>query len=384
MCPERTACKAVPSRMGPATVLIVDDEPTNLHVLSDVLRSSYRVRVANSGAAALRAVATPPRPDLIVLDVMMPDMGGYEVLQRIRSEPPMADVPVLFLTALADAASEERGLELGAADYLTKPIRPAIVRARVRAQLDLKLARDVMRDHNAYLEAEIERRLEEIERIEHASIRALAHLAETRDTDTGVHIRRTQRFVAVLAEGLRDHPRFAAQLDERTVDLLVRSSPLHDIGKVGIPDSILLKPGPLTPEEWAVMQRHTVLGAHALEQAEADVGKPVAFLPLAREIARSHHERWDGSGYPDGLAGESIPVAARLMAVADVFDALISERVYKAAMPLPAARQVILDGRGTHFDPAVVDAFEAAYEMFEAIALGEDPPDAAVPGVLPR
>lgn len=350
------------------TVLVVDDEPTNLMVLSDLLRPTYTVRVARDGPAALRAVTTPPQPDLVLLDVMMPGMDGFEVLRHLQRDEALESVPVLFLTALADADDEERGLNAGAADYITKPIRPAVVRARVRAHLDAKRLRDVLRDQNSFLHDEVQRRVEEVDLTEHAGIRALAHLAETRDTDTGVHIDRTQRFVEELAHRLRDHPRFRGYLTPATIELMVRAAPLHDVGKVGIPDSILLKPGPLTAQEWSIMQRHTTLGEEALARAERDVGKPVPFLPMARCIARSHHERWDGSGYPDGLAGDEIPIPARLMAVADVFDALLSKRVYKDAMPLEQARRTILEGRGSHFDPDVVDAFEQGFEAFERIA----------------
>jgi len=351
-----------------ATVLIVDDEPINLMVLTSLLKPGYRLRAASSGAAALRAAATPPRPDLILLDVMMPGMNGYEVLERLRASPSTADIPVVFLTALAEEDDEERGLQLGAADYLTKPIRPALVQARVRTQVEAKRARDLLRGRNTFLEAEVARRMEDNDLIQQASIRALAYLAETRDTDTGVHILRTQGFVRELAERLRTHPRFAGFLDDRNVALLERSAPLHDIGKVGIPDSILLKPGPLTPEERAVMQTHAAIGADALERAEADLPRPVAFLPMAKEIARWHHERWDGQGYPDGLQGDAIPIAARLMALADVFDALISPRVYKEPLGFDAARRVIAAGRGSQFDPDVTDAFLGGFDAFVAIA----------------
>lgn len=351
-----------------ATVLIVDDEPINLIVLTSLLQPEYRLRAANSGDAALRAAVTPPRPDLILMDVLMPGMDGYEVLERLRATPVTADIPVIFLTGLADEGEEERGLRLGAADYLTKPIRPALVRARVRTQLEAKRARDLTRDRNAFLEAEVARRMEENDLTQLASIRALAHIAETRDDDTGRHILRTQGFVREIAERLRGHPRFAGFLDASTVALLERSAPLHDIGKVGIPDSILHKPGPLTPDERTVMETHAALGAEALERAEADLPRPVAFLPMARQIARWHHERWDGQGYPDGLQGDEIPIPARLMALADVFDALISPRVYKPAMDYEAARNVIAEGRGTQFDPDVVDAFLEGFAAFVAIA----------------
>lgn len=357
------------------TILIVDDEPTNLSVLMQLLRPTYRVRAANSGEAALRAAASDPLPDLILLDVMMPGMDGYEVLERLRDATTTASIPVLFVTAMAAPDDEERGLTFGAADYITKPIRPLVVQARVRTQLEAKRARDALNDRNELLEAEVNRRMAENDLIQTVSIRALAHLAEMRDTDTGLHIHRTQAFVRELAERMRHHPRFRTELDTQNIALLVRSAPLHDIGKVGIPDAILLKPGKLTPEEWAIMQTHAALGADAIAQAEADVEEPVAFLSLAKEIAHWHHERWDGTGYPDGLAGDDIPWPARLMAIADVFDALISPRVYKPAMSFEEARQVIEDGRGRHFDPDVATAFLDGFEEFVAIAeaSGRDP-----------
>jgi putative two-component system response regulator len=350
------------------TLLIVDDEPANLAVLTHLLRPHYRVRAVNSGSRCLVAVQPLPRPDLILLDVMMPEMDGYEVLARLRADPATRDIPVLFVTALDDDVNEERGLALGAADYLTKPIRPGVLLARVRTQLDAKRGRDFLRDQNALLDAEVARRMRENELTQLVSIRALAHLAETRDPETGNHILRTQGYVHQLATALQRHPRFSAVLTPRYIDLLTKSAPLHDIGKVGVPDAILRKPGPLTPEEWAVMKTHAEIGAEAIERAEADIETPVEFLVLAKEIAHWHHEKWDGSGYPFGLAGEAIPLSARLMALADVFDALISVRVYKPAMSYEDARDVIVAGRGRHFDPDVADAFVAGYAEFVRIA----------------
>ena len=349
-------------------ILIVDDAAENLHVLSELLRPDYRVLAATSGEGCLRVASNSLKPDLILLDVMMPGMDGYEVLARLRENPVTQDIPVVFLTALADAGREERGLQLGAADYITKPIVPAVVLARVNTQLQAKLARDWLKDQNATLEAEIMHRMAENDLTQRVSIRALAHLAEMRDPETGNHILRTQGYVHQLAVRLRAHPRFSATLAERYTDLLTRSAPLHDLGKVGIPDYILLKPGKLTAEEWAIMQTHARLGSEAIEQAERDIEMPLDFLLLAKEIAHWHHEKWDGSGYPDGLIGNAIPVSARLMAVADVFDALISVRVYKRAMPYAEAREIIAAGRGKHFDPDVVDAFLAHFEEFVAIA----------------
>lgn len=350
-----------------ATILIVDDEPVNLQVLTRLLHPTYRVRAANSGASALRAAATDPRPDLILLDVMMPELDGYEVLRQLLANPATHDIPVLFLTALADAGDEERGLGLGAADYIAKPIKPNVVLARVRTQLEASRARHILRDHAALLEAEVKLRMVENDLTQLVSIRALAHLAETRDTDTGNHILRTQNYVQQLALLLRDHPRFRDLLTDRYVVLLVRSAPLHDIGKVAIPDAILQKPGPLNAEEWEVMKTHSRRGFDAIELAEKDAEAPVQFLALAKEIARWHHEKWDGSGYPDGLSGDAIPVSARIMALADVFDGLSMARVYKPALALTEVNRIMTDGIGTHFDPDMATAFLANFDSFVAI-----------------
>jgi putative two-component system response regulator len=352
----------------PATLLLVDDTPENLVVLGELLRPHYRVRAASSGQRALEIAASAPRPDLILLDVMMPGMDGYQTLRVLRGDPATADIPVIFVTAMDATEDEEYGLGLGAVDYITKPIRPAIVLARVRAQLDLKMARDLLKDRNEMLEAEVIRRMGENQIIQDVSIHALARLAETRDPETGFHLRRTQGYVRALARRLQDHPRFADFLSERNIELLAKSAPLHDIGKVGIPDHILLKPGKLTAEEWEIMKTHARIGSEAIEHAEQDTEKPVAFLILAKEIAHWHHERWDGSGYPDGLAGDSIPISARLMALADVFDALISSRAYKAAMSFDEAKRIILAERGRHFDPDITDAFQAIFDDFVEIA----------------
>ena len=348
------------------SILIVDDTPANLRVLSELLKSTCRVCAANSGPLALQIAHDSP-PDLILLDVKMPEMDGYAVLAELLADPATRKVPVIFVTAMDGTHDEERGLDCGAVDYITKPIRPAIVLARVRAQLELKRARDILSDQNSYLEAEVERRMGENQLIQVVSIHALARLAETRDPETGNHLRRTQEYVRTLANALKDHPRFSHFLDIRTIDAVAQSAPLHDIGKVGIPDHILLKPGKLTAEEWVIMKTHAELGSKAIEQAESDTEKPVEFLSFAKDIAHYHHEKWDGSGYPLGLSGDEIPIAARLMALADVFDALISKRVYKPAFSFEEAQRVILDGRGNHFDPAVVDAFQANYERFVTI-----------------
>src|SRR5574343_134572 len=353
----------------PPTILIVDDTPENLSVLGELLQPSFRVRAANSGRRALQIAMADPTPDLILLDVMMPEMDGYQVLSELKASSVTRDIPVIFVTAMDATADEEHGLELGAVDYITKPIRPSIVLARVRTQLELKAARDILSDQNAFLESEVARRMHENQLIQQVSIHALARLAETRDPETGKHLHRTQEYVRTLAERLRHHPRFSHYLDQRTIEALVQSAPLHDIGKVGIPDYVLLKPGKLTPDEWEIMKTHAELGYKAIVQAEIDADKPVGFLAIAKLIARSHHEKWDGSGYPDGLAGDDIPIAARLMALADVFDALSCKRVYKDAFSFDRAFEIIVAGKGVHFDPDVVDAFVNDFEHFKSVAL---------------
>jgi putative two-component system response regulator len=351
-----------------STILVVDDTPENLAVMSGLLRGDYRVKVASSGAHALQIAAADPPPDLILLDVMMPGMDGHEVLRRLKADAATREIPVIFLTAMSETHNEQAGLDLGAVDFISKPVRPAIVMARVRNHLQLKAASDALRQQNVWLEREVQRRTAEIVAVQDVTIRALASLAETRDNETGNHIRRTQHYVKALAEHLRHHPRFAGTLDDAVIDLLFKSAPLHDIGKVGIPDRILLKPGRLDETEFEQMKTHAALGWDAIEEAELGMGAETAFLRYAKEIARSHHEKWDGSGYPEGLKGEAIPLSARLMALADVYDALISKRVYKPAWPHEQAVQTLVAGRGSHFDPDVVDAFLAIEEEFKAIA----------------
>lgn len=351
-------------------ILIVDDSPENLSALGTLLQEAgYRVKVANSGSAGLRLAVQPQKPSLILLDIMMQDMNGHEVLHYLHGNSETRDIPVIFLTARDSDEDEERAFEAGIADYIIKPFKPALVLARVRSQLLVRRARLWLQDQNQALEAEVARRLRENELIQAVSIRALAHLAETRDSETGNHIVRTQSYVRLLATRLASHPRFDGTITAQFVETVARSAPLHDIGKVGIPDSILLKPGKLTAEEWEIMKTHTLLGSDAITLAEKDINSSVDFLIHAKEIVRWHHERWDGKGYPDGLSGERIPVSARLMALADVFDALISKRVYKEAYPFSEVRKIIACERGRQFDPEITDVFLAHCAEFEAIAL---------------
>lgn len=351
-----------------ATILVVDDLPDNLTLIAGLLRGLYRVVAANNGEKAIAIAHSEHPPDLILLDIMMPGLSGYEVCQRLKADPATRDIPIIFLTAMTGTQDETKGLELGAVDFITKPVNPPVVLARVATQLQVKAAADFLKDQNAYLEAEVKRRGQALAAIQDVTILAMASLAETRDNDTGNHIRRTQHYVRLLAQHLQTHPRFRDFLNDETIDLLFKSAPLHDIGKVGIPDRILLKPGRFTPEEFEIMKTHCQLGRDAIQHAEDQLGIQVDFLHYAKEIAYSHQEKWDGSGYPQGLAGDAIPISARLMAVADVYDALISRRVYKEGLPHAQAVDIICQGRGSHFDPDMVDAFVTLNPQFQAIA----------------
>ncbi|MFZ2738423.1 MAG: two-component system response regulator [Burkholderiaceae bacterium] len=350
------------------SILIVDDLPDNLLLLSNLLKDNYHVKVANSGAKALESARSANKPDLILLDIMMPQMSGYEVIAQLKTDESTRHIPVLFITALGSEKEQAKGLELGAQDYISKPFSPPILLARVKTHLNIKAFEDLLRDQKAFLEAEVAKRTLELTAIQDVTILVMASMAETRDVETGNHILRTQHYVKLLAQHLRNHPRFAYFLDDKTIEMLFKSAPLHDIGKVGIPDHILLKPGRYTPEEFAVMKEHPRLGREAIERAETMLGMQVEFLRFAKEISYSHQEKWDGTGYPQGLSGDDIPISARLMALADVYDALISRRVYKEPMPHEKARAIIVAGKNQHFDPDVVTAFLALETEFQAIA----------------
>ena len=347
--------------MNAFKILMVDDATANLQVLCEALSGcGYTLFTAKSGAGAL-AIAAKVRPDLVLLDILMPGLDGYDVCRRLQADEATRHIPVIFLTALGDAADEAKGLALGAVDYITKPIHPDLVRARVHTHLALKQHRD-------RLERLIRVKTRDLRLTQAVMIESLATLAEYRDPETGGHIKRTQNFVKLLAMRLRAHPRFRAALDADTIELLYRSAPLHDIGKVGVRDHILLKAGRLDDAEFEQMKRHTLIGEEALQRTEQKLGQST-FLRLAREIAGSHQEKWDGSGYPRGLRGDAIPFSGRLMAVADVYDALISKRIYKPPLPHERAVAIIRAGRGLHFDPDVADAFIELEAVFRNIAL---------------
>jgi putative two-component system response regulator len=350
------------------TILVVDDTPDNIDLLRAVLEDDYRTKIAVNGERALKIAAGADQPDLILLDIMMPGMSGYDVCRALKADPATANIPVIFVTAMSEVADEQLGLALGAVDYITKPISAPLVLARIKTQLGMKRMQDFLRDQNHYLESEVERRVQEVAALQDVTIHAMASLAETRDSETGNHIRRTSHYLKALAEQVRHLPRFRDFLTDKNIELLFKTAPLHDIGKVGIPDHILLKPGRFEPHEMAIMKTHTTLGRDAILAAERELGIEVDFLKYAKEIAYSHHEKWDGTGYPQGLAGEQIPISARLMALADVYDALISCRIYKDGMRHEDAVKIIAEGRGTHFDADIVDAFLRIQHEFQAIS----------------
>ena len=349
------------------TILAVDDTPTNIDAVKGVLSETYLVQAAVDGKTALKIIQKR-KPDLILLDIMMPEMDGYEVCQRIKADPDNEDIPIIFLTAKAEVEDEAKGLSLGAADYITKPISPPILKERIKNHLLLKASRDFLKRENQILEERVIERTRQMEELQDVSMVAMGALAETRDPETGNHIRRTQHYVKLLATHLQDHPRFKDFLTPSVITSLFKSAPLHDIGKVGIPDNILLKPGKLTEDECQKMKRHSIYGYNAISAAETKISRAEPFLIFAKEIAYSHHEKWDGSGYPLKLKEDEIPISARLMAVADVYDALISRRVYKPPFSHEKSVAIIKEGKGSHFDPDMVDTFFENADQFNTIA----------------
>lgn len=321
--------------MEKQTILVVDDVPENIDILKGILQSQYKVKVALNGRKALDITGSSP-PDLILLDIMMPEMDGYEVCKRLKGNRSTKHIPVIFVTAKSTETDEAEGFELGAVDYVTKPVSPLLVRARVKTQLALY-------DQNRVLEEKVKLRTSELETTRLEIIRRLGRAAEFKDNETGLHVIRMSYYSAHIARKMG--------MAEDDVDMLLNAAPMHDVGKIGIPDNIILKPGKLNDDEWDIMRTHPQIGADIIGNHSAGI------LHLAREIALSHHEKWNASGYPAGLAGKDIPFSGRIVAIADVFDALTTERAYKKAWPIEKALAVIESDSGRHFDPAVVDAF---------------------------
>ena len=364
-------------------VIAVDDQPDNLLVLEHHLGQDYDVTTFGQGQQLIDYFESGGQADLILLDVVMPMPDGYSLCRWLKAAPLTRDVPVVFLTGLESHTDEAFALSLGAEDFIHKPLSPPVVLARVHNHLLLSQTRKALQKQNQTLEIlvaertrkiqeqsdELAERSEQLIAAQSATISAFCSLVEARDNETGNHIRRTQHYMLALCEQLCDHPSFAEELSAPNIQLLFKSAPLHDIGKVAIPDNILLKPGKLTADEWIVMQRHAELGACAIAAAQGEIGnKNTSFLTYARQIAIAHHERWDGTGYPQKLAGDAIPLAGRLMAIADVYDALISRRVYKPAFSHDDAIAIMRQESGRHFDPEILAGMLTIAARFDDIA----------------
>ena len=322
--------------MEKQTVLVVDDTPDNIEVLTGVLKQDYRVKAARDGATALKLACSSSPPDIILLDIMMPEIDGYEVCRQLKSNPITAKIPVMFVTAKSEVVDEKKGFELGAVDYITKPISPPIVLSRVKTQLNIS-------NQAKHLESLVRERTIELEQTRLEIIRRLGRAAEYKDNETGMHVIRMSWFSRFLAEAMGQ--------PEEWCELLYNAAPMHDIGKIGIPDRILLKPGKLDADEWHIMMQHVAFGVEIIGDHSS------AILQMAKEVAATHHEKWNGKGYPNGLAGTDIPLSGRIVAIADVYDALTSERPYKRAWTEDEAIQLLLDEAGEHFDPQLVPAF---------------------------
>lgn len=332
-------------------ILIVDDTPMNISVLVGLLKADYKTVIAKDGEQALSRVFGGNTPDLILLDIMMPGIDGYEVCRQLKADPRSRHIPVIFISAMNDVGDEEKGLELGAVDYITKPISPPIVKARVRTHLSLAMQK-------RQLELDVMERTRELDDSRRELIRRLGLAAEYKDNETGLHVQRMAEYARLIALELG--------FSRSDADTLASAAPMHDIGKLGIPDNILCKPGRLTAEEFDVIKSHPEIGGRILENPDSEL------LCTAREVALYHHEKWDGSGYPHGLSGEEIPLVARIAALADVFDALVCDRPYKKAWSVEDALALFDEQKGKHFDPQVVEAFKrvlpAALEIKEKLA----------------
>lgn len=357
-------------------ILIVDDTPENLAMFSEIFMPFYTVKTVTSGFRALKSISNH-KPDLILLDILMPGMDGYQVIQRLKVDPNTADIPVIFLTSLSDASDEARGLSLGALDYITKPINPALALARVKNHIDLKSTRENLHAQRAALDLEITRRADDAHVLQEVSIRTLSCIAEFRNTGVGNHMERTYNYMRVLCSALSGHPQWRERLPEDVMRGLTYAAPLHDIGKLAIPEALLKNEHALTGEEAEMLRAHTWLGSSALAKIGTGVTAPL--LDIGRMIAVGHHERWDGTGYPQGLAEEEIPLPARIMALVDRFDTLLVEERPGLDPAVPAkvsdARHIervvekIFSEQGTFFDPSLVSVFRGCVPAFSALAM---------------
>jgi putative two-component system response regulator len=349
---------ANPERLKPANILVVDDSLVNLKVITDIMKlRGYKIRPAPSGKLALQGAVTEP-PDLILLDINMPEMDGFEVCRELKANPNLRDIPVLFLSALDDTVDKVKAFEVGGVDYITKPFQIEEVWARVETHLKLRSLQVELEKYTKCLSDLVREQVREISDSQMATIFAMAKLAESRDPETGAHLERVQAFCRMLGVKIGERPEFATYVQEDYIESLFQASPLHDLGKISISDRILLKPTELDAYEFETIKAHTTIGARTMDAVKNHYPNN-AFIDMGIDIAKYHHERWDGSGYPQGLRGEEIPFSARIMALADVYDAIRSKRCYKPALAHDKACDYIFKGSGVHFDPVVVEAFRA-------------------------
>jgi putative two-component system response regulator len=351
--------------------MIVDDTPANLQLLTKMLKHlNYRVKAFPNGKLALTAAKKEP-PDIIILDINMPGMNGYEVCRSLKEDEELSEIPVIFLSALNDTFDKVKAFTMGAVDFISKPFQFEEVVARIENHLEIRQLQIEMKFHNENLKYLVREQVKEISESQLATILSMIKLAEYRDDDTGKHIDRIRMYCRMIAEELMDDESFEIEIDDFYIENIYHSSALHDIGKIAIKDKILLKPGKLTVEEMEVMKTHTLIGEQTLKDVQKNYSNNT-FINLGIEIASSHHERWDGTGYPNHLKGEEIPLSARIMAVADVYDALRSKRVYKPPFSHSKSRQLILEGRGTQFDPRIVDIFMSMDHKFNQVQGNEN------------
>ncbi|HPO14100.1 MAG TPA: response regulator [Candidatus Hydrogenedentes bacterium] len=345
------------------TILVVDDMPENAAILSRFLTPmGYKVEAVNDGETALVFVNKHP-PDIILLDLAMPGMDGFEVCQRLKESPETRHIPIIIITGLTDREANIHAIEAGADDFLIKPFDRVLLEARIKNSLKTKILQDQLLEYQHELEERVQLRTQQLERTQQVAVFSLAKLAESRDTETGDHLDRIREYTRELSLEISQGDKYGHMVDNAFILQIYQSSPLHDIGKVGIPDQILLKPGKLTVAEFDLMKTHTLIGGNTLQAADEEAGGN-SFLSMGRDIAFYHHEKWDGSGYPYGLLGDAIPLAARIVALADVYDALATKRPYKEPIDHETSKKIIIEGRGKHFDPVVVDAFLAQEERF--------------------
>ncbi|MCL2789949.1 MAG: response regulator [Desulfobulbus sp.] len=359
--------------LGRKKIMLVDDDPVILAAGKEILRDAYRVYPVLSGAILLELL-DHVLPDLVLLNVEMPDMNGYQIITMLKNNPKWESIPVIFLTSRADEDSELKGLSMGAVDYITKPFSASLLIKRIENHLLNAEQNGQLKHFNTALQDMVAMKTSQLVSLQNSIINVMTDLVEFRDYATGGHIIRTQAYMRLMAEKMLEEGIYAEETSEWSLEQLVAASQLHDIGKIGISDAILHKPGKLTQEEFETMKKHVEIGVHAISRIESDLeweSVDISFLHHARMIAGSHHEKWDGTGYPLGLQGQDIPLEGRLMAIADVYDALISVRPYKQPMSTEEAKRIIESGSSTHFDPLLVGIFTKVASQFASVARSE-------------